>query len=138
LLNSAIKFAPRLARPRGGSFLSRLSLFDAAANSCEPRQRRALGRKCASTAQGIRDRRIHAERQDFDAIVFDYFDGGKLNNSGRISSGFTPSSRDRLSAGRTSLRRLEFSGKASENWKQYTRLIAENATAATQRQRGRA
>jgi ATP-dependent DNA ligase len=34
--------------------------------------------------------------KNFDAIVFGYYDGGKLMYAGRTRSGFTPSSRDRL------------------------------------------
>ena len=34
--------------------------------------------------------------KNFDAVVFGYYDGGKLMYAGRTRSGFTPSSRDRL------------------------------------------
>jgi len=34
--------------------------------------------------------------KNFDAIVFGYFDGGKLLYAGRTRSGFTPASRDQL------------------------------------------
>jgi ATP-dependent DNA ligase len=34
--------------------------------------------------------------KNFDAIVFGYFDGGKLSYAGRTRSGFTPASRDQL------------------------------------------
>ena len=34
--------------------------------------------------------------RNFDAIIFGYFDGGKLMYAGRTRNGFTPSSRDQL------------------------------------------
>jgi hypothetical protein len=34
--------------------------------------------------------------RNFDAVVFGYFDGGKLMYAGRNRSGFTPASRDQL------------------------------------------
>jgi hypothetical protein len=37
-----------------------------------------------------------ASARNFDAVVFGYFDGGKLMYAGRTRSGFTPSPRDQL------------------------------------------
>jgi bifunctional non-homologous end joining protein LigD len=36
--------------------------------------------------------------KNFDAVVFGYFDGGKLIYAGRTRSGFTPASRNQLNA----------------------------------------
>ena len=52
----------------------------------------------ARTAQrlALRTPRFQPSAKNFDAIIFDYYDAGRLMYSGRTRSGFTPSSRQQL------------------------------------------
>jgi bifunctional non-homologous end joining protein LigD len=64
---------------------------------CEPGQRSGVWQKMrVNRGQAFVIAGYTLAPKNFDAVVFGYYDGGKLMYAGRTRSGFTPSSRDRL------------------------------------------
>ncbi len=55
-----------------------------------------MAQDAGQRGSGVRHRRIHTQRQNFDAMVIGFYEGKRLIYSARVRNGFTPATREKL------------------------------------------